>query len=59
MIWLAERVAALVVIVIGSQILRGWWQSQAWLRAAVVAVLNGEWHILCVLALFFALLPPI
>ena len=43
MIWLAERIAALVVIIIGSQILfnlvQGWWHSQYWLRPAVVAVL--------------------
>jgi hypothetical protein len=60
MIWLAERIAALVVIIIGSQILfhlfRDWWHSQAWLRATVVFVLNGAWHILTALALFFALL---
>ena len=62
MIWLAERIAALVVIIIGRRIVfnlvQGWWHSQDWLRAAVVAVLNGAWHILCALALFFALLTP-
>ena len=60
MIWLAERIAALVVIIIGTQILfrllRSWWHSPAWLRTSVVFVLNGAWHIWTALALFFALL---
>lgn len=62
MIWLAERVAALVVFIIGSQILfgvlRSWCQSQARLRTAVVFVLRGGWHILGALALLVALFTP-
>ena len=42
MIWLAERIAALVVIIL---ILRSWWHSQAWLQTAVVFVLNGAGRI--------------
>jgi predicted Zn-dependent protease len=45
MIWLAERIAALVVIIIGTQILfsllRGWWHSQTWQRAALCLLLLG------------------
>ena len=45
MVWLAERIAALVVIIIGTQILlnvrRGRWHSQAWQRAALCLLLLG------------------
>jgi hypothetical protein len=63
MIWLAERFAALVAIIIGSQILlgvlRNWWQSHAWLRTAMVFVLNAGWQILAALALLVFLSTPI
>jgi hypothetical protein len=63
MIWLAERIVALVVIIIGSQILfgllRSWWHSQAWLRTAEVFLLNGMWRILASIILLVALCTPI
>ena len=40
--WLAERIAALVVIIL---ILRSWWHSQAWLQTAGGFVLNGAGRI--------------
>lgn len=60
MVWLAERIAALVVIIL---ILRSWWHSQAWLPTAVVFVLNGAGRIVqgfaLVLHLCAALSTPI
>ena len=42
MIWLPERIAAFVVIIL---ILRSWWHSQAWLPTAMAFVLNGAGRI--------------
>jgi hypothetical protein len=39
MIWLAERIAALTLILFN--LLRGWWHSQVWLRAALCLLLLG------------------
>ena len=63
MIWLAERIVVLVVMIIGSQILfgllRSWWHSQAWPRTAVVFLLNCIWRILASVTLLVALCTPI
>jgi hypothetical protein len=63
MIWLAQRAVALVVIIIGSQILfrllRSWWLSKAWLRAASVFLLNCMWRMFAAVTLLVALCTPI
>ena len=62
-IWLAQRAVALVIIIIGSQILfgllRSWWHSKAWLRTAAVFLLSGMWRIFAAVTLLVALCTPI
>jgi hypothetical protein len=57
MIWLAEHIAALVVIIVGGQVLfhllRNWWQSQAWLRRAAAYVLPVAASVLIALIWLF------
>jgi hypothetical protein len=63
MIWLAEGALALVVIIIGSQILfallRSWWHSKVWLRTAAAFLLSGMWRIFAAVTLLVALCTPI
>ena len=63
MIWLAQRAVALIIIIIGSQVLfgllRSWWHSKAWLRTAAVFLLSGMWRIFAAVTLLVALCTPI